>query len=304
MSPPSGRQTVLQRGDQRATVVEVGGGLRTYSVGQEDVVDGYAIDEVCPSGRGQPLIPWPNRLAGGRYKFSGESHQAALDEPEAGNAIHGLTRWRSWDASTEGTDRAVLSHRLRPSPGYPYDLDLTLIYSLDALGLTVTTTARNEGSGPCPFAVGFHPYLSAGPGRVDDVVLRSPAGRRYLADDSGIPTATGAIAGTAWDFRAGRAIGDLQLDTGFTDLERDAAGRAAVHLTLPGGRAGVTVWMDRSFTHLMLFTGDSLGDVERRRRGLAVEPMTAAPNAFNSGDGLLVLEPGQVVQSSWGITPS
>jgi aldose 1-epimerase len=54
---------------------------------------------------------------------------------------------------------------------------------------------------------------------------------------------------------------------------------------------------------LQVFTGDSLPAGSRRTSGIAVEPMTCAPDAFNSGDGLLVLEPGQQFTASWGITP-
>jgi aldose 1-epimerase len=53
----------------------------------------------------------------------------------------------------------------------------------------------------------------------------------------------------------------------------------------------------------MLFTGDSLPDASRRRGGLGVEPMTCAPNAFASGDGLRVLEPGESFSAAWGIAP-
>jgi aldose 1-epimerase len=52
----------------------------------------------------------------------------------------------------------------------------------------------------------------------------------------------------------------------------------------------------------MIFSGDTVHPQSRRRQGLAVEPMTCAPNAFNSGEGLLVLEPGEVFRGSWGIT--
>ena len=49
--PPSGEQHELSYGDQQAVVVEVGAGLRTYTVGDRDVLDGYAMDEMCASGR-------------------------------------------------------------------------------------------------------------------------------------------------------------------------------------------------------------------------------------------------------------
>jgi len=51
----------------------------------------------------------------------------------------------------------------------------------------------------------------------------------------------------------------------------------------------------------MIYTGDTLSIVERRRRALAVEPMSCAPNAFASGDGLVRLEPGETHVADWGI---
>jgi len=303
VSPPSGRQVVLGAGDHSAVVVEVGGGLRTYRAGDMDILDGYGDDEMCSSGRGQPLIPWPNRLAGGRYVFAGTEIRAAVDEPATGAAIHGLTRWRSWEVVADGRNRAVASLQLRPSPGYPFDLHLQITYVLDGGGLSATTVARNDGHRPCPVALGFHPYLAAFGGLVDDLDLCAPGGVRYLADGCGIPTGTVTVDGSEWDFRDGRGIGERLLDTAFTSLRRDGSGRATVILADGSAARRVSVWMDSACTHLMIFTGDTVSDPARRRRGLAVEPMTAAPDAFNTGDGLRVLEPGQRLEATWGITP-
>src|SRR5579875_1806009 len=90
---PSGRQYLLTGpGGQRAVVVEVGGGLRDYAVGDQPVLDGYGEDELCSGGRGQILAPWPNRVGDGRYAWAGRDFQLPLTEVEHGNAIHGLVR--------------------------------------------------------------------------------------------------------------------------------------------------------------------------------------------------------------------
>lgn len=267
----SGRQTVLVHGDQVVVVVEVGGGLRTYRVGGRDILDGYGPHEVCGSGRGQPLIPWPNRLAGGRYRFDGTDHQAAVDEVTTGNAIHGMTRWRSWEVTQMGEAEAVMGLALRPSPGYPFSLGLTIRYTVDDDGLAVTTTARNDGPDPCPYALGFHPYLDAFGGRVDDLELQAPGQARYVADDRGIPTRR-EMVDDGWDFRQGRAIGERQLDTCFTLLARDEEGRATVTLTDPATGRAVRLWMDEAFAYLMLFTGDAIAEPDRRRRHLPSNP--------------------------------
>jgi len=93
---PSGEQITITAGDQQAVVVEVGGGLRSYSTRGRELVDGYSADEMSSSGRGQVLIPWPNRLQDGSYEFDARRHQLPLNEPERRNAIHGLVRWATW----------------------------------------------------------------------------------------------------------------------------------------------------------------------------------------------------------------
>ncbi|HEY5295901.1 MAG TPA: aldose 1-epimerase family protein [Gaiellaceae bacterium] len=299
--PPSGRQFEIACGEQRAWVVEVGGGIRRYVSGGRDVLDGYAEDAVCTSGRGQCLIPWPNRVAGGSYEFGGQRQQLALTEPTAGNAIHGLVRWANWQPTDHRDDRVALTYLLHPRPGYPHTLQLSLDYRLAAGGLTVRTTATNIGIAPCPFGAGAHPYLTFDRSPVDEVTLRVPAGTRLLSDGKGIPTGAAPVEGTSFDFREPRPIGALQLDTAYTDLERDTDGRARIVLASGDGRA-TTVWLDEHYSHVMVFSGDPLPDVARR--SLAVEPMTCAPNAFRGGDGLLTLDPGASFTAEWGIEPA
>jgi aldose 1-epimerase len=299
VSSPSGEQVTLVHGPWEATVVEVGGGLRTLHRDGVPLVEGYDSDEMASGGRGQPLIPWPNRLAGGRYAFAGRAIQAPLSEPPAGNAIHGLVRWSNWTAVERAPARATMALRLNPQPAYPFALDLSLGYALDDDGLTVTLTAENAGDGPAPLGAGFHPYLTAGTERVDEASLTVPAGRWLPAGPTGIPTGEHRPVAGALDLRAGRPIGDAVLDHCFTDLIRDADGRATVTLAGPGRR--VSLWMDQAFPFAMVFTGDTLAP-GRRRRGLALEPMTCAADAFNSGDGLVVLAPGERLSGSWGVT--
>jgi aldose 1-epimerase len=299
VSAPSGEQYEIAFDDQLAVVTEVGAGLRVYSVGGRDVVNGYGVDEMATAGRGQVLIPWPNRLEDGRYEFEGRQHQLPLTEPERANAIHGLVRWSVWTVAERESDRVVMEHRLHPQPGYPFTLDLGIEYALSANGLSVQTTATNVGHDRCPYGCGAHPYLSVGTETVDATVLRAPARTVLQADDRGISTGATPLAGTDYDFRQPRAIGATKLDHGFTDLERDEDGLARVELTNVASGVALAVWVDESYPYLMLFTGD-LPEVERC--ALAVEPMTCAPNAFRTGESLVVLEPGDSVTSTWGIS--
>jgi aldose 1-epimerase len=299
---PSGEQVEISFGDQRATVVEVGGGLRSYSAGGRDVLDGYGAHEQSASGRGQVLVPWPNRLQDGSYEFDGRSHQLPLTEPEHSNAIHGLVRWTAWRIGEREPHRVVMEHVVHPQPGYPFTLGLDIEYTLSEEGLSVTTTARNLGSEACPYGCGQHPYLTVGTPTVDTIELQAPGQRVLVSDERDLPTGSEQVDGTEYDFRASRTIGATKLDNAFTDLARDDDGRARVRLRDPDGDAAVTLWVDESYRYLMLFTGDTRPDVNRR--SLAVEPMTCPPNAFRTGDSLIRLEPGDSAIAGWGISPS
>jgi aldose 1-epimerase len=300
---PSGQQYELVHGTQRAIVVELGAGLREYGNALGEIVDGYDVDEACEGARGQLLLPWPNRIADARFRFGGEAFQLPVNEARTGSAIHGVTRTMPWDLVDATASAVTLKLDLQPQDGYPFSVELLAAYSLAGDGLTVRVAATNCGKRPCPYGAGAHPYVRlSGDGMIDDALLRIPAGTTLESDGRGIPTgAELPVDGTPLDFRHPRLIGSLVLDTAFTNLAPDADGLTRIALTAPGGRDGVAVWMDRSFPYAMIYSGDTLADIPRRRRGLAIEPMTCAPDAFNSGAGLVVLQPGEVHSATWGI---
>jgi aldose 1-epimerase len=296
---PSGEQIEIAAEGQRAVVVEVGGGLRSYSADGREFVDGYGDQEMSSSGRGQVLIPWPNRLQDGNYAFDGRRHQLPLNEPERRNAIHGLVRWVVWTAATREPHRVVMEHVLHPQPGYPFSLKLSIDYTLSGGGLRVQTTATNLGTDPCPYGSGTHPYLTLGTPTIDRLILRVPGKTVLRSDERGLPIGAETVGGTVFDFRRPRPIGTTTLDHAFTDLERGADGLARVELRDPERGTGVALWVDESYPYLMVFSGDPLPDVHRR--SLAIEPMTCPPNAFRTGVGLIRLEPGAKFTSTWGI---
>ena len=296
---PSGAQHRIAFEDQRATVVEVGGGIREYAVGDRDVLDPYPVNAICDGAHGAPLIPWPNRLADGRYSFDGADYQVALSEPAKHNAIHGLLRWRNWQLRDRDPARVVLENRLYPSAGYPFTLELTISYELAAPGLSVTTTSVNIGEQACPFGSGQHPYLSPGNGLLDECTLELAAQTRIVTDDvRQLPVGREPVAGTPLDFREPRRLGPVQIDSAFTDLSRDEGGLAWARLTGPDSRTA-EIWVDEHYPLIEIYTGDGLS-ASRRRRGLGAEPMTCPPNAFQSGEGIVRLEPGEALVARWG----
>lgn len=288
---PSGTQYEISAGGYRATVVETGAGLRELTHRGVPLVDGYPADEMCTGGRGQLLLPWPNRIDGGRYTFQGTDHRLPLTEIADGNAIHGLTRWTSWTLAEHAESHVRLTYRLPAQPGYPFVLGLSAEYRLDARGgLAVMVTAVNPGARPAPYGAGAHPYLTVGV-PVDEARVTIPAATRRLTDARNIPTGAEPVDGTPFDLRRPRVLGDLEINHPYTDLERDGAGKAWARVA--HGNRGVALWVDEAHDWLQVYTGD--------RGALAVEPMTCPPNAFATGNGLITLAPGASVTSAWGI---
>jgi aldose 1-epimerase len=299
---PSGAQFELRHGAQRAVVAAVGATLRAYEVAGQAVVDGFPETAMASGGRGQVLLPWPNRIAAGRYVFEGETYQLPLSEVDKGNAIHGLCRWLAWTPREHTAARLVLETVLYPQPGYPFLLGLEVAYALADAGLAVTTAAHNLGARPLPFGAGQHPYFRVGTMRVDTALLQVPAASTLTTDARAVPTGRAAVAGTPFDFRAARPIGALALDTCFADLATDADGQTRVQLAHPDGTPRLTLTLGPAYRYVQVFTGDTLADPASRRRGVAIEPMTCPANAFNSGEGLAVLAPGATFTATWAVS--
>jgi aldose 1-epimerase len=293
----SGQQYVIRAGEHEATVAEVGASLRRYQHGGVDVTWPYGEEEIAPSCSGAVLVPWPNRLRGGRYRFAGVEQQLPITEPTTGNAIHGLARWTRWTPVLVESGSVTLAVDLVPQKGWPFEVRVEVSYTLDPeAGLSVTAVASNAGPGPAPFGAGFHPYLSLHGQAFSDVTLQLPAAERIVTDEAQLPVGTQAVTGTEWDFRSPRRLGALRLDDGFTALSfTDGRGCAEVRT----GAGGAAVWFDAAFHCLQVFTRQVAGSED----ALAIEPMTCPPDAFNSTVDLVVLEPRGVWTGHWGITP-
>jgi aldose 1-epimerase len=296
----TGEQFEIAAGAHRATIVEVGAGLRAYACDGRDVTVRYPADELPPKACGAALVPWPNRIRDGRYRFDGVDYQLALTEPAKGNASHGLGRWERWTAVDRQPHSVTLSLDVVPQTGWPFELRAEITYSVDAdAGLQVEAHARNTGTRRLPFGMGFHPYIDVRDVPMDDVSVRLRASERLVTDDASIPVGQVPVAGTEYDLADGRRLGPLRLDDGFTGLSR-TDGVVTVTVATPSGDAA-QVWFDESFRFTQVFTYEQL---QPGVNGVAVEPMTCPANAFNSGDGLIVLDAGGQWSGRWGITPT
>ncbi|MBZ5737207.1 aldose 1-epimerase family protein [Nocardioides mangrovi] len=297
MRDPAGQNLVLTHGAHRAEVVTVGACLRSLNRDGIDLVAGWPVGEMAPSSRGAVMMPWVNRVGDGRYDFGGRTLQLALSEPAKHNAIHGLVHWVPWTVADQADDRVLLTYALPPQAGYPWPLDLEVDHRLGDDGLTTTLSATNVGTEAAPYGSGLHPYLTVGR-RVDECVLTLPADTWCAMDERGLPAPAVPVDGTEWDFRGGRAIGDLVVDHPYGGV----ADGATATLTDPDTGRSASVTVHEGIGWLHVFTGDTIRGHERE--ALAVEPVTAPPDSFRTGVDLVVLEPGATHRASFTIAGS
>jgi len=302
MTFPTGEQFALETstssGEIRATITAVAAGIRSLSINGIDLVPSYSEDRTPPMGAGIVLAPWPNRIRDGRWSHDGTVHQLAITEPDRSNAIHGLLRYTEYKPIARERDSITLAATIYPQLGYPFLLGTAVHYELVADGLKVTHFVENLGADPAPVALGSHPYLKIGGVPTADLVLRLDAGSHIEVDERLLPTGEVPVEGTEWDFREGQLVGGLDLDDAFGEVA-SADGQVLHSLTASDGRS-VSIWADDEFEYVQVYTSRKFpgedGDV-----AIAVEPMTAPAEAFNSGRGLKWLDPGEEWQLSWGI---
>jgi aldose 1-epimerase len=298
-TPLSGAQYALVHGSYRATIASVGASLRELSFDGRDLVVPFEADEVRPSYRGATLAPWPNRITDGRYELGGEAFQLPLTEPGRGHALHGLAAWLDFAVTAQSPASVTLEATIEPQEGYPWRVLVSVTNTLSDDGLATTVTASNLADTPAPFGTGPHPYLVAGPGRVDDWTFELPAAAVLeVTRDRLIPTGLVDVETTDFDWRTARPVGDTFVDHAFTDLSRDGSGIATVRLR--SGDTGVEMSWGPECPWVQIHTADQPNE-STSRRGLAVEPMTCPPDAFNSGTDLILLAPGGSTSASWVI---
>jgi len=290
---PTGTQVALRRGDVSATITQVGASLRSLRVGDVDLIAPYPLDLPTPGCSGVVLVPWPNRIRDGRWNDEGTARQLAITEPKFGNASHGLLRFAPYEIE-QGDATATLRATVYPQTGYPYLIETAVTYTLTDAGLEVSHTLTNRTDTAAPVALGAHPYLTMSDVDTHDLVLRVPAATAFETDERMLPTGTRSADPR---LRDGVRVGDISLDTGFTDLARDADGRVRHTLTAPDGRH-LTLWQGEGFDYAQVYTATNYPG---HALAIAIEPMTAPADAFNSGRGIRRLAPDETWTLHWGI---
>ncbi|MDQ0867054.1 aldose 1-epimerase family protein [Arthrobacter globiformis] len=284
-----------------AAITQEGAAVRMLTHEGRDLIVPFPLGEPMPDYRGAIVAPWPNRIPDGRYIFGGVELTVPINEPSRAAALHGLVSHVPWTVLYHERSRLGLRHVLRPSKGYPFELLLDASYAVDESGFHTTVTATNTGEHAAPYGTCPHPYLMAGPSPLDTWSLELDAGTILdVTPDRLIPLQRTSVDGTPFDYRRPQRLGKTAIDHAFTDL-RTIPGEDEVRLQLrdPLG-TGVTMTWGEACPWVQLHTADH-EIPERHRIGLAVEPMTCPPNAFNTGEDLVTLPPGTTHNADWTV---
>jgi aldose 1-epimerase len=296
----TGAQYAIASAAYTAVITELGATIRQLRFHGRDLTVGFTAEEEVPDYRGALVAPWPNRIADGRYSYEGQELRVPINEPKRDAALHGLVCDQPWALVSRQPSEVRLQHRIRPSPGYPFALLLDVTYSLDADGFHTEVSATNIGDFTAPYGVCPHPYLAAAGSALNSWRLELPADNFLeVTPDRLLPLRRQWVDDGPFDFRQARELGDVQIDHAFTGLVRDSKGIATVRLTDVGG-TGVGIRWDKACSWVQIHTADH-PDPARHRLGLAVEPMTCPPDAFNSGEDVVHLRPGGTHVANWTI---
>ncbi len=303
-------EITLAFGHQRAVVSPWGASLRRYFLldaggGEMDILWGYSGGDRKKGGQGDVLIPFPGRVAEGRYAFGGETFQLERNDKEGPNAIHGFVRALPWTVLRAEANSTLLEVRLEAAEyagrGYPFSLEVRVTYVLEHRGLSCSFKILNVGGRVAPVGAGFHPYFTVGTALVDEAEIRIPGAGCLEFNERLAPTGKILpVSGTDWDYRTFRPIGARRFNHCYVRLERDTNGIATASLRHARSGRTIDVAMDRSFSSVVIYTGDAIaGDA---RRAVAIEPMTCATDAFNHPEwGLQQLAPGQTFSGRYSI---
>jgi aldose 1-epimerase len=292
----TGRQYELRRGDALAVVTELAAGLRSFTRGNVLLTETYGDDQIPPGATGITLAPWANRVEDGTWFLDGKKQQLDITEVSRNNASHGLLRNAAYALVDESQHSVSLEATIFPQHGYPFLARHRVQYLInDDLGLVVRQTLTNHAKASAPFVLGAHPYLRLGDTPIEELVLTVAADTQLLVDERLIPRSSAPVEGDT-DFRAGKHIADLSVDVALTDLQREA-GKARHTLASADGQS-VSLWQDEACGYVHVYVSTLYPG---RSRAVAVEPMTGPANAFNSGDGLRWLAPGESFTIEWGI---
>lgn len=294
----------IHSGDCRATIATRGAGPSSLTLDGADLLEGYEVtgeSAEAPFFANLVLAPWPNRTDGASFEYAGEHHQLELTEPGKNTALHGLVADRVWPVTSTTSDSVTLELSVSDEPGWPWPFRLSVTYQVTDSGLQASFAMRNDAEEPMPAACGFHLYPSALGAPTDDCTLTVPDHTVLPLDVRGLPAGPEQDDTVALPARDNRLAGAL-LDHCLHPTPGDTPPQFV--LRRPDG-AGVALTTSPELSWFQVFTPDAAAGMpypgRPDGRAVAVEPMTAPPDALNSGVDLVVLEPGESLRCSWRV---
>lgn len=248
--------------------------------GRENIEQDLAI-----SFKSSKLSPFVCRLRNGKYSIDDEEFEIRNKFTD-GNAIHGLLYNKPFKIADEFADDKLANvslryHFKREDPGYPFDYVCEVRYTLlPQRILQVETVLLNLDMVSIPLADGWHPYFQLG-GRIDDYEFQISTDTMVEFDQRLLPTGKLIHDQT---FSTAARIGDRQLDNCF--VVRPIEQKPCAVLFNPGNGVYVSIFTNSRYPYLQLYTPP-------HRKSIAIENLSAAPDCFNNGMGLLMLAPSR-----------
>jgi aldose 1-epimerase len=257
-----------------------------------EVIEGYdsagdfAVNCESKGFRSCKLSPYVCRIPdGGRYSFGGNDYKVGKFDL-SGASIHGLLYNMPFElAYYEATENlamvALQYHYEATDPGYPFSYFMEVVYHLlpDNL-LKLTTTVYNQHAGPIPIADGWHPYFSLGR-PIDELYFEMASDYMVAFDERLVPTGDLKPEGR-FEFMGG--LEGISLDNCFL-LRKPLIGPACM-LVNTKDQIALNINPEDSYPYLQLYTPP-------HRKSIAIENLSAAPDAFNNNMGLQVLDPDE-----------
>jgi aldose 1-epimerase len=283
-------------GNAFSMIPQYGSCLLDLTFQHESVLDGYQTPETLLENKWAKnviLAPFPNRLRDGLYTHEGVTYSFPIKKSSGNNAIHGFCRdakmtIESIQLNAEQAEIICTHSYSDANPAYPFHFSLKTVMTLRGSTFTMGIYITNLDTKTMPVGIGWHPYFRFAGATADTISMQLPDCQQIIVDDRMLPTGEKVPFS---DFKTLRKIGETPLDTGF--ILESTTPQASVILKFKNKK--LKYWQNaQDWRYLQVFTPP-------HRQSVAIEPMTCAADAFNTGDGLKILQPQATFGGQFGV---